>query len=70
MIRYKIRNLAIKQGYSARKLAAEAGIGHNTAALLMKAKTHEDYNVSVDILDKVCRVLRCQPSDILEYKKR
>lgn len=69
MIKYKICELANSKGYSARKLATEAGIGHNTAALLMKARTHHDYNVGADILDKLCHALKCQVGDILQYRK-
>jgi DNA-binding Xre family transcriptional regulator len=69
MIRYKIGKYAKSKGYTARRLAKEAGIGHNTAALIMRAKTSKEYSVGADVLDKVCAVLKCQPGDILKYQK-
>ncbi|MFA4971617.1 MAG: helix-turn-helix transcriptional regulator [bacterium] len=70
MIKYKIGNMAKSKGFSARRLADAAGVSPNTAALLIKAKNHKDYNVCTDVLDKVCTVFGCRLDDILEYRKR
>lgn len=70
MIVYKIGQLAKLRGLSARQLAAAAGISPNTAALLIKAKSHRDYNVSADVLDKICNVFGCRLKNILEYRKK
>lgn len=69
MIKYSIGKLVKKKGLSARGLAAKAGISPNTAALLIKAKSHEDYNVTADVIDRICYVLGCRVEDILEHKK-
>jgi DNA-binding Xre family transcriptional regulator len=69
MITYKIGIMAKTKGFSARKLATAAGISPNTAALLIKARSHKDYNVCADVLDKVCAVLNCRLHDILEYRR-
>lgn len=70
MIKYKIGKMADQRGFSARGLAKEAQISPNTVAMLMKAKTHKDYNVCADVIDKICRVLKCKLGDLLEYKKK
>lgn len=70
MITYKIGNMAKLRGLSARQLAVKAGISPNTAALLIKAKSHKDYNVCTDVLDKICNTLECSLKDILEYRRK
>jgi len=70
MIKFKIGELVKQQGLSGRQLAIQAGISPNTAALLIKAKTHKDYNVSMDIIDKVCAVLKVQPANLLYFKNK
>jgi DNA-binding Xre family transcriptional regulator len=41
-----------------------AGISRGTLARFAKGKS-----VSVDIIDKICKALGCQPGDIMEYVK-
>lgn len=33
------------------------------------AKLGKNENISIDIIDKLCEFLDCQPGDIMEYKK-
>lgn len=69
MIHYKIGKIVKKKGLSARQLAEAAKISPNTAALIIKAQTSKDYSIGADVMDKVCKVLKCQPGDLLEYKR-
>jgi Predicted transcriptional regulator len=70
MIEYKIAEVLEKRGISARQLAAGCGIGHNTAALLAKAKSNYDYNVCADVLDRVCGYLGLGLGSLLRYRKK
>lgn len=70
MIKYRIKEMVDKEGLSGRQFALKAGISHNTAALLIKAKSQKDYNVSIDVLDRVCRALKCQPKHLLKFEDK
>lgn len=67
MIKYFIGDIVKKKGLSARGLAAKVGVSPNTASLLIKAKDCGDYNTTMEVLDRVCKVLRCQPGKLLKY---
>lgn len=69
VIKFKLAELLRKKGYdekSYRKLAAEMGIDHVS---LWKMINGKPYNPSLQMLDKLCGFLKCQPGDILEYQK-
>ena len=69
VIRFKLSELLGKRGYdtkSYREIAKEAGIDHVSLWKMINGKT---YNPSLDMFDRLCRYLKCQPGDILEYKK-
>lgn len=42
-----------------------AGIGTTTLAKLSR-----DEYVALEVIDKLCQVLKCQPGEILEYKEK
>ena len=65
-IRYKIDILArLKEyGYSTYKLRKERVMGEATIQLLRDGKL-----VSWENMSTICRLLDCQPGDILEYVK-
>jgi len=69
MIKYNFKQVVKAKGLSARQLAALAGISPNTAALLVKAETHKDYNVSTEVLDRLCGALGVQLAQLIRYKK-
>jgi putative transcriptional regulator len=51
-------------------LAKQTGISHTTLWRLKKGKA---FGMNLDTLEKMCRVLECQPGDILTFasqKKR
>lgn len=61
--------LTEKRGYdekSYRDLAREMGVDHVTLWKMMKGKP---YNPSLELLNRICAFLKCQPGDLLEYKK-
>ncbi len=65
MIRYKVSILEElkKAGYSAYRLRQEQVIAESTIQRLRKNGT----GIRVDSLDAVCRILRCQPGDLIEW---
>ena len=65
MIRYKVSILEElkKAGYSAYRLRQEQVIAESTIQRLRKNGT----GIWVDSLDAVCRILRCQPGDLIEW---
>lgn len=63
MISYKpLLKLLIDRGIKKTELAEAAGITHATLA-----KFGTDKFVSLEVIDKVCAALNCQPGDILEF---
>lgn len=65
MLAYKIDVLqALKEkGYTSYKLRTEKLIGERQVQQL-----REGVIVSPAVLDKLCKLLECQPGDIIEYK--
>ncbi len=64
MLRYKIDVLTVLKdaGYTTYRLSKENIFGHGT---IQKFRNGEI--VSAENLDKLCKLLQCQPADILEY---
>lgn len=54
--------LLIDRGINKTKLRELTGIGTSTLA-----KLSANEKVSLDVIEKVCKVLDCQPGDIMEY---
>ena len=63
-VKYKIDVLAAlkEKGYTTNRIRKEKLIGEAT----MQRLRHKQ-SVSYDVLGKLCDLLGCQPSDILEY---
>ena len=64
-----IVNLAVmlaKRKMSSNELAQRIGI---TTANLSILKTNKGKAIRFSTLDKICKVLKCSPGDILEYKE-
>lgn len=69
VIKFKLAELLKKKGYntqSYRALAQDIGIDHVS---LWKIMNKKPYNPSMAMLDKLCNFLKCQPGDVLEYRK-
>lgn len=65
MFVWRVREVALRQGIgSATQLAERAGIAYGTATSLWYGRPTR---VDLPTLGRVCRALRCTPSDLLEY---
>ena len=63
MISYKpFQKMLIDKGLRKQQVMAEAGISNATMA-----KLNTNSYVSLEIIDKLCQSLNCQPGDLLEY---
>lgn len=70
VVRLKLQAMVKKRGYGDwpyRKLAKAIGISHLPLWKMMRG---EPYNPSLEMLDKLCRFLKCQPGDLLEYVRK
>ena len=59
---YKLFDLLNRRNMKKTDLLSLAGITSTTLARLSKGET-----VNIEIIDRLCRALNCQPGDILEY---
>lgn len=64
MIVMRIDVMLAKRKMSVTELADKVGI---TLANISILKNGRAKAVKLETLDKICRVLRCQPGDLLEY---
>ena len=60
---YKLLDLLNRNGIGKTELRKKIDI---SSATLAKISKHE--YVSLEVIDKICKVLDCQPGDILEYQ--
>lgn len=60
---YKLLDLLNRRGIGKVELKKKLGVSSATIAKISK---HE--YVSLEVIDKICEVLGCQPGDILEYQ--
>lgn len=59
---YKLLDMINKRNISKLELMEMAGISRETLAKLSKNES-----VTMQTIDKICTVLKCQPGDILEW---
>lgn len=59
---YKLFDLLNRRNMKKTDLLTLASITSTTLARLSKGET-----VNIEIIDRLCRALKCQPGDILEY---
>lgn len=74
MIEFKILDLLAKregERQSWRKLAKEIGVSHMALFLMAVngSRNGKRYNPSLETLEKLCEYFKCQPGDLLRYKK-
>ena len=60
----KLWKLLIDKGMTKEALRKQVGMSPSTIAKMGKNK-----NVSLDLIEKICKVLECKPEDIMEYIK-
>ena len=64
MIRFTVKVMLAKREMTQKELAERTGIRPPTiSALCTGAAKH----IPVDVLDKICDVLKCQPGDLIEH---
>ena len=69
MIKFKFSGLIENTGLSYREISKLTGVSHVTLMRLAKAKSHLDYNVTVDILEKLSRYFKCKSiTELIEIK--
>lgn len=59
---YKLFDMLNRRNMKKTDLLTLAGITSTTLARLSKGET-----VNIEIIDRLCKALQCQPGDILEY---
>ncbi|EQG02074.1 helix-turn-helix transcriptional regulator, partial [Clostridioides difficile] len=60
---FKLIDLLNRRGITKEELRLKIGASSTTIAKLSSNK-----NVSLDVIDKICKALNCQPGDIMEYE--
>lgn len=66
MIKFKVKVLLAMHDMTQKELAERTGIRPPTVSAICTGTVK---HLPVDALDKICRVLDCQPGDLLEYVK-
>ena len=64
MIRFKTKVVLADRSMTQRELWEQAGVRPPTISALCTGSAKQ---IPVDVLDRVCRVLNCQPGDLLEF---
>ena len=64
MIKFKVMVMLAIREMSQKELAEKTGIRPPTISAIC---TGTIKHLPVDVLDKICAVLECQPADIIEY---
>lgn len=65
MITFTLKEILAKRGMTQKQLSDETGIRPPTiSAIAVGSAKH----IPVDVLDKICKALRCQPADIVKYQ--
>ena len=60
---FKLIDLLNRRGITKEELRLKIGASSTTIAKLSSNK-----NVSLDVIDKICKALDCQPGDIMAYE--
>ena len=64
MIKFKVKVMLALRGMTQKELAEKTGIRPPTiSAICVGTVKH----IPVDVLDKICTVLDCQPAELMEY---
>ena len=61
---YKLLDLMNRNGIGKEELRKKISVSSTTMAKISK----NEY-VSLEVIDKICNAMNCQPGDILEYMK-
>ena len=66
MIKFKAKVMLAMREMTQKELAEKTGIRPPTVSAICTGTVK---HLPVDALDKICAVLNCQPSDLMEYKE-
>ena len=66
MIKFKVKVMLAIREMNQKELAEKTGIRPPTISALC---TGTAKHIPVDVLDKICNVLDCQPADLIEHIK-
>lgn len=64
MIKFTVKVMLAKRDMTQKRLAEVAGIRPTTLSRICLGTIKE---VPVNVLDKICTVLECQPNDLMEH---
>ena len=64
MIKLRLDRMMLERGVSLQEIASKVGI---TNANMSNIKTGKINAIRFSTLDAICKILECQPGDILEY---
>ena len=64
MIKFKVKVMLAMREMTQKELAEKTGIRPPTVSAICTGKVK---HLPIDALDKICAVLNCQPSDLMEY---
>jgi putative transcriptional regulator len=62
-IRFKLKEAVKQSGISIRRLAKDSRVDYKTLHLL---KTGKQQGISFPVLERICRVLKCEPGALLQ----
>lgn len=65
MIKFRTKVLLAMNDMSQKDLAEKAGVRPTTISALCRGTIK---HIPVDVLNKICKELNCQPGDLLEYR--
>jgi putative transcriptional regulator len=66
MIKFKVKVMLAMREMTQKELAEKTGIRPPTVSAICTGTVK---HLPIDALDKICAVLNCQPSDLMEYIK-
>lgn len=64
MIKFKVKVMLAMRDMTQKELAEKTGIRPPTVSAICTGSVK---HLPVEALDKICAVLNCQPSDLMEY---
>lgn len=65
MIEIKLEQLLEKRGLTAYALSKQTGLHQS---VLSKLKSNSTKALRIDVLDKICEALECQPGELLSFR--
>ena len=64
MIKIRLKSVSADKGIMQKDIAAITGIRQPTLSAM---NNNTAKHIPIDVLDKLCAVLNCQPGDLIEY---